>query len=319
MNPPDQFKPIFGLKRGPSIDFLVFAQYLVYQQGHTLSNSSEFQVLCRSLLNPWQFLAAGIVEEDPFWAMGLSLHSGQPIHIQALEEISRRYHISEEELICPRDFPLHWETAARLRLQGTRPRRLHHPNAGKHMLFLASCAHHDYDRHSYWSPSHPIQKKLFSIVGKEVKSPIQSVTDHCGLPTFYMSASQLCQMWQNLALSQQPNVHALKQLWLRNPLLIGGSGRLDHELTSVCSGHALVKEGADGLLLLQTITAKDEPQTTILIKLASGFHKTHLGLALKTILDKMPGKPEVLLQLCQYLAQKSQDWMDSSTQCIPFI
>lgn len=320
MNSVKSFHPLFALKRGPSMDFLIFGQYIVVENNHTvLGSSDDFSLLCRSLLNPWQYLAADITEEDSFWAMGLSFHSGEPIHIKAIEKIAQRYQISEADLICPRDFPIHWETTARLRLNNVRPRRLHHPSSGQHMLFLASCVHHQIERKDYWSPNHPVQKKLFSSIGKVVKAPVQIATDNCGLPTFYMQATQLCHLWQNLAQSKHPNTQLLKQLWLRSPQLVGGTNRLDHDITSVCSGHALAKEGADGLLLVQNLPTEDEKPLTILIKLSSGFHKTHLMLALKAVLEKIPLKGKAFTELEQHLEQKTKDWLDDSVRLVSLL
>ena len=174
---------------------------------------------------------------------------------------------------------------------------------------MAACEQNGYEKDGYWDPSHPLQKKLFSLVGKEAREAIQWAYDSCGLPSFVMSDLVHTQMWENLVLDESEKVVAMKELWVNNPRLVGGKGRLDSDLTIAAKGQALVKEGADGLLMVQSFPSEGEPAATCLIKLASGYHKSYLGMALYSIIKAHPVLPSVFRELKEYLQSRLNDWL----------
>ena len=301
--------PLFAINRGPCPEIVVHGASTIRIQGKTPISTGSFSFLSRSLLNPWQYLAADVGGKEEFWSIGLSFHSGQDIHMYALEALSKLARSGEEELFCPREYPLDWEHAARLKLSNRRPLRVHHPCSGKHLVLLAACEQNGYEKDGYWDPSHPLQKKLFSLVGKEAREAIQWAYDSCGLPSFVMNDLVHTQMWENLVLDESEKVVAMKELWVNNPRLVGGKGRLDSDLTIAAKGQALVKEGADGLLMVQSFPSEGEPAATCLIKLASGYHKSYLGMALYSIIKAHPVLPSVFHELKEYLQSRLNDWL----------
>lgn len=303
------FEPISALSRGSIPEIVVYGTIVTKYQGQPPKGPADLVFLTRSLLNPWQFLACEVIGRENFWAIGLALHSGQECHMEALEKLAIIADSGDEELICPREYPIDWEVVARLKLSQEKPSRFHHPNSGKHLLMLANCRKFSLPLHSYWEPSHPLQKKIFGIVGREAGEEVRWVTDSCGLPTAVMSMRAHLNMWEKLSLDQSPLVTNLKQLWLENPILIGGKGRLDSEITLASEGSALVKEGADGLIIVQSLPTTNEPIASILIKLAGGYHRTHIAMALLAAIQANPSLPSVFERIESYLKHKLDDWL----------
>jgi L-asparaginase II len=77
---------------------------------------------------------------------------------------------------------------------------------------------------------------------------------------------------------------ALFNSWKENPRLVGGIRRLDSDITEETGGLFFAKEGADGLLWLQSLS--DEP-ITILIKLGFGYKERYLAFGIFTELLRL--------------------------------
>lgn len=301
--------PLFALSRGPAPEIVVHGAIMTKLQDQEPVGMSDFSFLASSLLSPWQFLSADIADNQDFWSLGLAFHSGQDIHMTALEKLSEKARSGENELFCPREYPLDWEYTARLRFSNKKPMRIHHPCSGKHLLFLASCEHFGYKKDHYWDPSHPIQKKLFSFIGREAREQVQWAYDQCGLPSFFMNARTHLQMWERLCLDESEKTISMKDLWLNNPRLVGGRGRLDSDLTLAAKGKALVKEGTDGLLIVQSFPFQNDPAASCLIKISSGYNKTYLALALLSAINSNPQLPPVFMELKDYLQSRLDEWL----------
>ena len=314
------FSPLFSLTRGGLIpEIVVFGASATKSQSNGVVGDKEAMIVTRSLLNPWQFCSCEIADMREFWTIGLALHSGQDMHLQALTELSQHAAAGEEELICPREYPIDADAQARLKLAGKQPRRFHHPNAGKHLTMLAACRHHDLDIESYWNPSHPIQKRLFGLVGKEAGEEVKWVADSCGLPTAAMTMRAHLHMWERFALDDASIASTARRLWLANPELIGGAGRLDSELCKVLAGHALVKEGADGLIVVQSLPTGEEPIESLLVKVTSGYHRNHMAIALIAAIQKHELTTPTFQKLRSHLEDQIKTWLrpDISLELLP--
>lgn len=285
--------------------------------GATFSNAAtSMPFVTRSLLKPWQFLAADVGSRDAYWAIGFASHSAEPAHIDALKILSERSGAGEADLICPRSWPLDPMASVAMRMRGESQTRLLHPCSGKHLMMLAACRHHDFPLKTYFSPDHPLQKKVYNLVGREAGERLEWFTDSCGLPVAAMSVDGYLGLWEKLARSNDPRVADLKSLWLANPRLIGGIKRLDSDLMEAFPGRILAKEGADGLLAIHTIPdgSSGEVSATCFVKVSAGYNPAHLGLALLSLLQqKARSGPltKTLQDLCDYLKSCQEEWVPS--------
>jgi L-asparaginase II len=199
---------------------------------------------------------------------------------------------------------------------GIRPSRMHHPCSGKHLVHLAACRRHDYPPGGYWNSEHPIQKKLSSILGQQLGEKPIWMTDSCGLPTLATSAKAHINMWERLALADDPKTRRLKEIWTDNIRLVGGYGRLESDLMEVAKGRVIAKEGADGLLVVSALPVGGDPAATVLIKLASGYSVTYLALALWSILSSAPELPPTFVVLRDYLRSRLEKWVPGDQELV---
>lgn len=271
--------------------------------------AADVMIVTRSLLKPWQMLASGHFKPESFWTLGLASHSGQPQHIESLLRLCNEVHAHESDLICPRSFPLDPAVALTMRSTGAQPTRIHHPCSGKHLLMIGAAKAEGHPVDQYWHEDHPLQRRVFSLVGKEANERLQWVTDSCGLPVAATTIRAITHMWSKLAEDHSEPVSTLKSLWLANPRLAGGSRRLDSDIVEAMGGRVLAKEGADGLFLLQTLPQADELPVTCFIKIASGYSSPHLALSLWSLLSKESGLSKTLVDLREYLRSRLEEWI----------
>ena len=309
-------KPLFALSRGEIPEIVIHGHIFWKTEGEVAQGTDAGAVvISRSLLKPWQFLAAEVAGTDSFWAMGLASHSGQPDHIEQLKQLAAAAHVTEEELFCPRSLPLDGMLAAQMKLQQAKPARLFHPCSGKHLMILAACRKFEFSLHDYWNEEHPFQRRLYQMVGNQAGERHSWVTDSCGVPTLAARGPVHLNLWEKLAVNSGENFDQLRHLWTQNPRLVGGAGRLDSDLVTATEGGVLAKEGADGLLMLQSLPGNGGPVATCLIKLAGGYNPAFLALALWAFLnsDRIP-VPESFGGLKEYLRSRWEEWVPRDQQ-----
>jgi L-asparaginase II len=313
--------PLFVLTRRdvPEVVIDGLAYFRVGNEAISGSDPAAF-IVARSLLKPWQFLAADVAGDERYWSLGLSSHSGQPQHMAELAKLAGVAHAGEEELFCPRGYPLDAAVAAEQKLAGKPPSRMQHPCAGKHLLMLASCRRHDYPLDSYWNTEHPLQKRVMTLIGQMAGEKPVWLTDSCGLPTVALPARAHLGMWERLLSSQDPKYRQLRELWLANVRLVGGDGRLESDLMEIMPGRIIAKEGADGLLVVGSLPHEHEPSAVCFVKVASGFNSAHLALGLWSMLARAPALPTVFQAVKEYLRSRLDRWVprDQGLELPPF-
>ncbi len=314
--------PLFALARKGVAEVVISGLSYLKIDGQKVQGSDpSVLVIARSLLKPWQFLAADVGDNEPFWALGLASHSGQPHHMEQLAHLREVAHAGEDELVCPRGFPLDPAVSSVMQTSGIQPTRMHHPCAGKHLVQLAACRQHGYPLERYWDSEHPLQKRLALLLGQQLGEKPIWMTDSCGLPTIAATARAHLHLWERLATSDDPKHERLRRLWINNARLVGGYGRLDSDLMEISKGKVLVKEGADGLLMVSALPDGSHPVATCFIKLASGYSTTYLALALWSILSRSEGLPPAMQQVCDYLRSRLERWVPGDQELVlpPFV
>jgi L-asparaginase II len=304
-------KPIFAFTRKGITEVVVHGILALKHQGSVLeSDDAATIIVTRSLLKPWQALATGGLDHrQPFWAMGFASHSGQAQHLEQLRHLMTQTGALESNLVCPRTFPLDPTEAAVMRNSGLAASRLYHPCAGKHLLMLAAATKEESPLESYWHEDHPVQKRIQALVGREASEKLTWVTDSCGVPVAAMPVRALMNMYERLALDGSHGAAELKNLWIAYPKLVGGARRLDTDLCEVSGGRVIAKEGADGLIFIQTLPDQNESVAGCFVKLSSGHNSAHLGLALWSLLSSREDLNPVLIDLRTYLRSRLEEWV----------
>lgn len=304
-------RPIFAFARRDITEVVVHGIVALKHQGVPLTTREASTVIVtRSLLKPWQALATGGVNaRQAFWTMAFASHSGQTQHLERLDELLKATGAQESNLVCPRTLPLDVTVSTTMRGAGLTPSRLHHPCAGKHLLMVAAAMNEQAPIESYWHEDHPVQRRIQALVGKEASEKLTWVTDSCGLPVAAMPVRALMNMYERFALDSSASADAIKSLWLDHPRLVGGARRLDSDITETGGRRLIAKEGADGLLAVQSLPVPGESVAGCFVKISSGYNAAHLGIALWCLLSSRDDLNAPLVTLRDYLRSRLEEWV----------
>ena len=306
---------LFQLTRDHHPEITIHGQIgLIHKEQLILYPDRDTPIVSRSLLKPWQFLATELNPSQDFWTMGLASHSGEEIQIQKLHELQEILGISTEDLFCPKSYPSDQKTAWTLRLKGAEKEKIYNPCFGKHLIYRY--AHHrENNSVRYDDLTSPVHKRLDAKIHQITRGNHKWLRDSCGLPTLLTAMTHQLHLWQSLN-ADLPAFKQLRQIWLDHPVLIGGSSRLDTQIMQHVPG-LLAKEGADGLLALQTT---GNSPTTILVKLSHGFSPKHSGTALYVLLNQLQSDCPLLTQLLVFLKNQLGHWVNKDQRlvsCLP--
>ncbi len=288
MHSPLSFRPIFALQRGDVREVDAFGIYFA-AKGRTIltPETADAVIATRSLLKPWQLACcAETIDDSQYWAMGMSSSSGEAMHVEALAAIAQHSGLDTEALICPSAHSSHSATRARQIVDAVPRQKRFHFCCGNHLVMKHACVRLGYDADNYYRQDSPIHLKLAAFVDARMSMASEWATDSCGLPTLVAPMKGVMQLWQGLGGDCGHELEAIKRLWVANAALIGGSNRVDSLITQSSAGRVLAKEGADGLLALQSLEADPANNFTIVIKLAQAASDQFILTALRCVLEK---------------------------------
>lgn len=310
------FYPLFGYTRSNNLEVEIQG-FASLKLGNDFVTSSDATIVTRSLFKPWQALACSEHTDHDLWAIAISSHSGQEMHTQALQFLSDQEGIPISELYCPATFPMDSDEAEKLRRANIGPAKIYHPCAGKHLAILSYCKKKG-ENTDYWNLTHPYHQRLSELLANWTNGNYSFVTDSCGLPTLVVEINQFVDMWQQLSLRTEPRVKNLINLWRKNPLLTGGINRLDSEIMTQFP-NIIAKEGADGLIAVQSFPSKLEPASTCVLKLAPGYNKNQLALGLLSILSRNRQSLTLSFQkLLEYLERNVEQFKPKDQDIVLF-
>lgn len=198
-------------------------------------------------------------------------HSGEPMHLVAVQSILRKIGLEEGALLCGAHMPFDEESVRAIRASGTSPSVLHNNCSGKHAGMLALAVHLGVDAANYISPEHPVQKLIRNEVIKVTGVADDKLTiaiDGCSAPVFGLSLFEMARGYAQVVNSEHRIVNAMIQF----PEMVGGSrNRLDTDLMRVSQGRLISKVGAEGIQLLGILPCKAYPRGLgIAIKIEDG-------------------------------------------------
>ncbi len=228
----------------------------------------------RSAAKPFQALPlveSGAFERYGFTSQELAVicasHSGEDIHVAAVQSILDKIGLSADYLKCGIHQPFSKEVVRRLREQGQQPTVLHCNCSGKHAGMLALALHHGWSPEGYYRPSHPVQQMMQQVVAEVCGlRPEQLVVgvDGCTAATFALPLYHMAWGFARLAQPQRADFSPGRQQAVSTVVaamrahseMVGGLSRpyrLDTDLMKVGQpgkegSRAMVsKIGAEGL------------------------------------------------------------------------
>jgi L-asparaginase II len=284
--------PAAFVRRGAGLDAVHAAAIAVVDADSRLTHSLgdvEQAFFARSSIKPMQALPlvrAGGLERFGFGPEQLALctssHNGSDLHRELVLGMLQRLGVGAEALQCGAAYPMQLQLYGQYPLAGEDRDPLRHNCSGKHSGFLALARLLEQPLPTYLDPQAPAQVLVRRAVAELAEVPVDSLelgTDGCSAPNFTLPLRSMAAAFKNLALREDDALARVRAAMLAHPLLVSGERRLDYALSLAFPGRALVKSGAEGLLLVSF----REPALGIAIKVVDGGSRALGPLVVETL------------------------------------
>jgi L-asparaginase II len=294
---PQIFAPAARVYRGDGVEAVHAAAIAVVDADSRLTHflGDPWQAFfSRSSIKPLQALPlveAGGLEHFGFGVRELALcaasHSGTEGHRAIVLGMLHKLGLDAAALQCGSAVPLGLALTGVGSGQSALVDSLSHNCSGKHSGFLALAKLLQQPLDTYLEPSGAVQRAVRQAVADACEVEVGSLVvgmDGCSAPNYALPLVNLAVGFKNLALAKgaTPTAAARKQVrdaMLAHPVLVSGEGRLDYDLSTAFAGRAVVKGGAEALLLL----AFTEPALGIAIKVLDGGSRALEPILVETL------------------------------------
>lgn len=239
----------------------------VWRDGATVAERGDADepVYLRSSAKPVQALASfatGAADRfamtDAEIALACGSHGGEPFHTETAAGLLEKIGRTPEDLQCGVHPPAYEPAARALWAAGQSPTVLHNNCSGKHSAMLAACVAAGWDVADYLALDHPLQKMnrdhVAALAGL-APGDVRVGVDGCSAPVFAIPLAAAARLFAGIANRECVDVPEVKRVALRRiaaavrerPEMIGGTKRLDTDLSRATGGRILSKVGAEGL------------------------------------------------------------------------
>jgi L-asparaginase II len=205
----------------------------------------------RSSNKPFQaaaMLRCGLKLDRELLALAAASHSGEDFHIAGVRQILAGAGLTEDDLQCPRDYPLDEQSQRVMIAAGADRDRVHMNCSGKHAAMLATCVAAGWPTESYRDPGHPLQLFIRDTIAGLAGEPVTAIgVDGCGAPLMAISVAGLARAFRAVVLAEPGTAERAVADAMRNyPEWTSGTSRPERALMQAIPG-LLVKSGADGV------------------------------------------------------------------------
>ena len=253
------------MTRGGTLENQHFGSVAVVNtQGKLLAHAGDPQwmTFTRSTLKALQalpFVEADGPQHFGFGSEHIALlcasHSGEPMHVQAAQDILEKAGKTYKVLRCGCHVPYYFELAGTAPSPGQTFDERYHNCSGKHAGFVAYCVQHGLKLDNYEAPEHALQQAIRRDVALAVgmdPNDLKAGVDGCSAPNYAMPLSRLAYGYARLANgvadSQFGSSFAqLSAAMTAHPDLVSGTGRNDEAFMRIGQGDWVSKVGADGV------------------------------------------------------------------------
>lgn len=260
--------PLVEVTRGADVECIHSGSVAVVNiRGDILYQAGDphFLTFTRSTIKPFQavpFLHADGPARFGFTTREVALlcasHSGEPMHIEAVQSMLHKAGCDEHHLRCGCHAPIYYAATDKLPPAGETYNQLHNNCSGKHAGFLAYCVQHGHALDSYIDPAHPLQQAVRASVAHFAGMPESALKigiDGCSAPNYAMPLSRLALAYARLAQGENDAVYGhapsdLYQAMTTHPELVSGTGRNDLAFMQTAPGDWVAKIGADGVQVI---------------------------------------------------------------------
>jgi L-asparaginase II len=284
--------PAAVVRRGSGIDAVHAAAIAVVDGASRVTHALgdvEQAFFARSSIKPLQALPlveAGGLEHFGFGseelALSASSHNGSDRHRAIVLGMLQKLGLAADALQCGTAWPLELKLHGEYPLAGEDRDPTRHNCSGKHSGFLALTQLLGESVAGYLDPNGAAQTRVRSAVAAACEFDPEALalgTDGCSAPNYALPLRHLAIGFKNLALRGSGAERRIAEAMLAHPLLVSGERRLDYDLSLAFPGRALVKGGAEAILLL----AFREPALGIAIKVIDGATRALGPIAVETL------------------------------------
>lgn len=183
-------------------------------------------------------------------------HNSEPAHVEAVLSILRKIGLDRRALQCGTHVPFSRQVADAYRREGRPFTTLESNCSGKHAGMLAAALAGGHDTATYLHPEHPVQKRILTVVSDMTGCPVQEIrvaVDGCGAPTIGVTLAAAARAFARLvstgsdAGEHADSANRVIEAMRAHPLMVGGEGTLDTELTAHPRHRLVAKRGAEGV------------------------------------------------------------------------
>ncbi|MBC5784088.1 asparaginase [Ramlibacter sp. USB13] len=291
----NELVPLVETYRGGTRECVHFGALAVTDtQGRVLAQAGDphWMTFTRSTLKPLQalpFVEGGGVRHFGLTSANLALlcasHSGEPMHVEQVEQILGKAGVGYQRLQCGCHVPVFAELGAYPPPAPGSYDERHHNCSGKHSGFLAYCVQHGLPLESYLDPAHPLQRAIRAHVAEAVgldEARLAMGIDGCSAPNYAMPLANLARGFARLAAGERESFTALADAMTAHPDLVSGTGRNDLDFMRAGRGDWVTKVGADGV---QVVASRSRGEA-LALKIADG-NKLALFTATVEALDQL--------------------------------
>ncbi|MBJ7609739.1 MAG: asparaginase [Candidatus Dormibacteraeota bacterium] len=204
----------------------------------------------RSCIKPLQalpfvrFAADTLRASEAEIAVACSSHSGEPVHVDAVQSLLGRCGLDDAALSCGPQEPFDHIAARSLLAGGVTPGPIYNNCSGKHAGMLAACVARGWPVAGYAHFDHPLQVEIRSLLGGYAGTDMSAQPygiDGCGLPTHQLPLRVLGRMFAAAAVDA--GLRRCQDAMAAHPYLVAGRDRLDTAILSVAGAGLTVKVG----------------------------------------------------------------------------
>jgi L-asparaginase II len=193
-------------------------------------------------------LAGLVLADEADLALACASHSGEPEHVRRALGVLASAGLTEDDLRCPPDLPLHRPTAEAVLAGGGGRRRAFMNCSGKHAAMLATCVANGWSTADYTDPAHPLQLAVAATLAAAAGEPVAATAvDGCGAPLYAIGLTGLARAFASLTVAREGSAgRRVADAMRAHPYLVAGTGREDTRLMAAVPG-LVCKAGAEGV------------------------------------------------------------------------
>jgi L-asparaginase II len=222
-------------------------------------------VFPRSAIKPIQALPlieTGAADAFGYSAAEVSLacasHHAEDRHIETVTDILGRIGLTPEALECGAKISIDEAVMAERLKKGVEASRLRSDCSGKHTGFLATAMHLGEDPTGYIGRTHPVQQRIFQTISEMCNVDVSALPegiDGCSIPALAIPLSALALGMAKLAnptglgAVREAAAERIVQSIAAEPFMMAGTGHFCTEINTALKGKAVVKTGADGMMM----------------------------------------------------------------------